>query len=460
MADFTNFCCRSGGSNTNAGTRTGSTTIPGTAADLTYAGGGWVQGTRVFTVVAANPVADGVAVGDFANVGGTFIGRVSARDTLTITIDGTKKVGSSPATGTLTLKIGGAFAGPSGAGAFPFDLGEWGDCKNTAGDPVRINFKNDQTYAPTAAWTLSNTTAPAVNWQGFTTAYGDLGKAIIQGPASGASFILLTLTGGTNNPLRDFSITRNGSTGNAVGVSGNNLRFTRVSIRDMMGNGLTHNSTECFLDSCEFDSNAALGMSMGSDVLHIDRCRFTRNGTGGVAQAGGNISGSDSLFANNTGIGLSITGSPRLRNTDFYNNSTYGVSVQGAVPIFFENCNFLKNTTAGILAITGVGSEIVIRNCGFGVGTQANGTNVSSSGTLVETGTVNYATGITPWTAPTTGDFTVTLAAAINAGFGTFTQLATSYNGTLNSPNIGCSTAVVAAGGLIRNAGTHGGCGA
>jgi hypothetical protein len=65
---YTEFCCRSGGSNLNAGTRTGNTTVPGTAADFTYAGGSWVSGTGVFTVASGNPQSDGVAVGDFVSI--------------------------------------------------------------------------------------------------------------------------------------------------------------------------------------------------------------------------------------------------------------------------------------------------------------------------------------------------------------------------------------------------------
>lgn len=68
MSSFTEFCCRSGGSNLNAGTRTGNTTVPGTSANFTYASGSWVSGTGVFTVASGNPQSDGVAVGDFVSV--------------------------------------------------------------------------------------------------------------------------------------------------------------------------------------------------------------------------------------------------------------------------------------------------------------------------------------------------------------------------------------------------------
>lgn len=65
---YTEFCCRSGGSNLNAGTRKGDSTVPGTAADFTYASGSWVSGTGVFTPASGNPQSDGVAVGDFVSI--------------------------------------------------------------------------------------------------------------------------------------------------------------------------------------------------------------------------------------------------------------------------------------------------------------------------------------------------------------------------------------------------------
>src|SRR5439155_4988747 len=111
------LCCRSGGSNLNAGTRTGNTTVPGTSANLTYASGTWVQSTGVFTVASGNPVNDGVAAGDFASVypdAATvtpFVGRVTTRDATTITVSLTAKMGTAPVDGTTntTLKIGGAW---------------------------------------------------------------------------------------------------------------------------------------------------------------------------------------------------------------------------------------------------------------------------------------------------------------------------------------------------------------
>jgi len=170
---FTEFCCRSGGSNLNAGTRTGNSTEPGVAADLTYASGTWVSATGVFTPASGDPSAEGVAVGDFASVYAdgatvtTLVGRVTAVSSTTITVSTTAKTGTTTdGTSNRTLKIGGAWQGPNAADWFPISfISE--TLKNVAGYAPRINLKNDATYSVTAAGTVSN---PRFDVQGYTTA--------------------------------------------------------------------------------------------------------------------------------------------------------------------------------------------------------------------------------------------------------------------------------------------------
>lgn len=466
MADFTNFCCRSGGDNTNAGTRTGNTTVPGTGADLTYAGGTWVSATRVLTVASGDPVVDGVAVGDFASVytaGATetgFVGRVSARTTTTITIDGTAKVGTSPADGTRTLKIGGAWAGPSGTNAFPFNIGSGlGACMNSSGNPVRMNFKADLSpMLPTATWAINNTSGPRVTWQGFTTAYGDLagtGNAVqIQGPSTGASFVVMTLT--TNNQLVDLDFFQNGSTGTADGVTAANTAPTliRCSFRNMKGSGGSFGSGDGAIIECQFDSNGTNGATGNSLIV---RSSFTRNGARGYSSAANITTVTDSVFADNVTDGLIAGGILRLFNSNFYNNGGNGIINSGAgVVVYAESCNFLKNTTTGVLN-NGSNSLTVLMNCGFGTGTQANGadTNVAA---LVNVGPISYASNVTPWVDPANGDFTTNLAAAQGTGYGEFLNRASGYGGTLNYPNVGASQqAPVTPGGLIRPVAAGGG---
>lgn len=446
------FCCRSGGDNTNAGTRTGNSTVPGTSADLTYAGGSYVQSTRVFTVASGNPVNDGVAVGDAVSVftsGATvtgWVGLVSARTSTTITIDGSRNFGSNPADGTYTLKVGGAWAGPSGAEDFPFDnsgsTGGIGRIGSTSTFGVRVNFKNDATYSSTAAWTLDNTDGPRVAYQGFTTAYGDGGIALFEGPTTGASYNLLTITGTSLGQwLIDMDFHQNGSTGNANGIVAANARFQRVAVRNMKGSGVSHNGSICVFDGCQFDSNGIHGLSMtGGDTLRIRRCSFTRNATHGLSDgAGGIMFVSSSLFAGNTSNGLNLSGAEAwLDECDFYSNGSRGVG-NTTSSVYAENCNFVKNTTTGYYQTGTSNYDSYLKNCGFGVGTQANGTNIDVARTLIEEGSFNYATGVTPWNDPANGDFSLTLAAAKGTGYGPFLNRASGYGGTLSYPSVGAA---------------------
>lgn len=66
----------------------------------------------------------------------------------------------------------------------------------------------------------------------------------------------------------------------------------------------------------------------------------------------------------------------------------------------------------------------------------ASGTT-NNTGKMQVFGSVTYASGVTPWSAPSTGDFRITLAAARNAGRGAFTETASGYAGAIGYPDIG-----------------------
>ncbi len=101
---FTEFYVQTTGSNLNAGSTADN------AAPFTYAAGTFVQSTRVFTVASGNPQSDGVTVGMFASIYttagatvATFVGRVSAVDATTITVDGLVLAGQSDSRAGLPL---------------------------------------------------------------------------------------------------------------------------------------------------------------------------------------------------------------------------------------------------------------------------------------------------------------------------------------------------------------------
>lgn len=455
---YTNFCCRSGGSNLNAGTRTGDTTEPGTGADITYASGTWVQATRIFTPASGDPVADGVAVGDFVSVyadGSSatgYVARVTARDTLTITTSATALAGTAPTDGvtTRTLKVGGAWAGPNGASPW-IDTFPAAVLTNVAGDPPRLNFKNDTTYSITAAMTLS--TGDCLNFAGYTSAFGDGGKATIDGGTTGASYVLLTLggtAGATNIEYMIFG--NNGATGSANGVtsSANGVRFFQCVVHDVRGKGFSNTLNtlyvECEAYLCNTSNTAAFGAWHNTSNMTCLRCishdnagtnasGFRNAGTATLVNCVADTNGEHGFISSSAGNFCLLV------NCDSYNNTADGANVLTALH-HLDSSNFVKNTLFGVNGTTG--TYAATYNCGFGKGTQVNGSG-DTDGNVIETGSVDYADDATPWTAPTTGDFSITLAAAKNAGRGVFVETQASYTGTVAYPDIGAGQANVAA---------------
>lgn len=453
---YTNFCCRSGGSNLNAGTRTGDTTEPGTSASFTYASGNWVAGTGVFTVASGNPSSDGVAVGDFASVYpdgssvAVFIGRVTARDTTTITVSLTAKAGTAPTngTGTRTLKIGGAWKGPNAAEAFPF-----GFLQNTLTDsssnPPRVNFKNAATYSITAVMTHANAGPDA--FQGYTTAYDDGGRATIDGGTSGASYILLDLSSNVGHVVTDLIFQNNGASGSANGVQ--IIRETivrRCVFANVRGRGISTTQVatvvECEAYGCNQSNTATTGAFHATAGTTFLRCIAHDNSganTIGFAMATNQGRCVGCIADTNGSHGFYVGGQlQEYIGCDAYNNTGDGINVT-AVPAaaYIENCNLVKNGGWGInvAAITTTTRITLIVNCGFGTGTQVNTSGTTNNNTSNVSGTVTYASNVTPWIDPANGDFRISLLTAKGVGRGTFVQTASSYAGTTAYPDIGAS---------------------
>ena len=466
---FTEFCCRSGGSNLNAGTRLGDSTEPGTSASLTYASGSWVSATGVFTVASGDPVADGVAVGDFASVYAdgasvtTLVGRVTARTTTTITVSTTARSGTTTdGTSNRTLRIGGAWAGPSGSSAFPFNF-ITNACTNSSGHRVRVNFKNDATYSVTAAMTHAN--AGPMQFEGYSSAYGDGGRATVDGGTSGAAYVVLTVSA-ANCKLCNFQFQNNGasSSSSLLTSSGDGNSILRCVFTGSRGNGLSVSATNdpCEVIECEAYGNnlsntASLGGFSSSLNGNFVRCISHDNTGSNTAGFVGTNSRSVTFFHcvadTNGGIGFRGISGLTMLSCDAYNNGSHGASCE-ANGIYVENSNFCTNGGLGISISTGSIGTVI--NNGFGSGTAANASGqITSSATLAvdNLNSVTYASNVTPWTDPANGDFRINLAAARNAGRGAFLQTAASYAGTVGYPDIGAaqSQATGSGGGSLIN---------
>lgn len=458
---FTEFYCVPGtGANINAGSTTG-------AAVSTTTNGNWDATTGVFIAASGTPFS-GTSVGDWASVyndGATtavYVGRVTAVTSSTqITVSLTAKSGTAPTTSATgrSVTIGGSWAGPSGAAAFPFGFVE-AAMTNSAGDMPRVNFKNNSTYSITAAMTHGNS-GPA-RFQGYSSTVGDGGLAKIDGGASGASYTLLNFSAGMNQ-LFDFELTRNGATGTAAGLTGITTNiFRRVVVHDVRGAGFNFTSSpvmciECEAYNCNQGSAANTGafhFSAGGTAIQIVRCISHDNTTG--TTDGFRFSSSNAglvhmigcIADTNSGKGAIITlttGSRALiHQSDFYNNTSDGLTLDvttattGSVVANIENSNFVKNGGYGIHGTSSGRKLGQVQNCGFGGGASANTSGTTATLDQMEVlGSVTYTTH--PWNDPANGDFRIVDASAKGAGRGTFTETASSYSGTVAYPDIGAA---------------------
>jgi hypothetical protein len=448
---FTEFCCRSGGSNMNGGgLSTGAE--PATTAVYSATNGGWNSGTGVFTPTSGDPSAS-VTVGDFAHVftdgstTPTFIGRVTAVNSTTITVSTTAKSGTAPGTsGTgISINVGGAWAGPSGAVGFPFNFITNAQVDASSNRP-RVNFKNDATYSITAA--MTHTVQGPTVFQGYTSTFGDLGRATIDGGTSGASYILLALSGsGVDCTLSDLIFQNNGATGSATGLDASSNRniVTRCVVNSVRGHGFAGgNLIECEAYSCNQSNTAntaGFGMASGSGMWAycISHDNSGSNSSGFYAQ-GGHATAIGCIADTNGAHGFNLNGITLpvvMIGCDAYNNAGSGLRKQGtsSCNLIVRNCNFVSNGAYGVDASgSTLGNEGYLWNCGFHNNTTAT---VNGLGPVVEVGSVTL--GGVPYTDAANGDFRISLSAAKGTGRGTYTQTAASYTGTVGYPDIGAA---------------------
>jgi hypothetical protein len=332
---FTEVTVRSGGSNMNAGTLDG-VNEAATAPLVTYVSGTFVNATKVFTVASGNPISDGVLVGHFGafDNGGAlpaWIQRVTSRTATTVTFT-SGGAGTMPPDGTYTVRIGGAWSGPSGAVSFPFGYLFLGNLTDSILTRPRINLKNDQQYNITAV--MAHNQVGPTRFQGYTNTFGDGGKATVSGGTSGASFNLLTgNSSAANIDLVDIIFNHNGATASQRGVSwsGPEFHIERCVFTNMTNDGFQCNTTAGngfgVVTECESYGNGAAGFNaVNTGDLVLDRCISHDNATDGFFVTG-NAAIINCIAESNGGQGLntsSATGTNAI-NCDFYGNTGDGI---------------------------------------------------------------------------------------------------------------------------------------
>lgn len=455
------YCDAANGSNLNAGT--------GGTNDYTTSGGNWTNTTRVFTVTDSTNPSTYIAVNDFCSVYvtsgatvATFVGRVSSVQNATngtVTFS-TAFMGNNPSngTGTMTLKHGGFWKGPNAAVAFPFDRASIANALDSSSDAVRINLKNGTSYSITSG--IISTGLTNVTVQGYTANAGDGGKATIDGSTNA---IILWSTSSTSVTFADLIFVSSATTGtndNLV-LNGSYQRAIRIVSHGARNAGIKLDSASAYVSliECEaYGNNTANSSNIGGFQIGdtgrpvLTRC-YSHDNTGSNASgfyvvAPNGLAFNQCIADSNGASGFNIAaGNPGtyiFLNCDSYNNGGDGIRIAAFTQVnlqWIENCNLIKNTGKGInnLASTSQFTHGFVYNCGYGSGTQVNGGGDATLGALVESGKVTYASGVTPYNAPTTGDFSNILAAAQGVGRGHFEENDGTNTGTVGYPDIGAA---------------------
>ncbi len=459
---FTEFYCDAAtGANINAGDN--ATTVT-TTTNGNYLRAGGAGGTDLFTATGGTPFST-AAVGDFVSVYAdgatvtTFTGRITAINAggLSIDISLTAISGTRPATGATgnSATIGGKWKGPNGTVNFPFNHIA-NTLTNAALDVPRVNFKSGTNYAVTAA--ITHSLAGPIRFQGYTTTVNDGGRATIADITTTASYSLFTISSANSDYwdlIFDGSVFTTGASSGVV-VNAAETNLMRCVAHDFRGAGFETSANpvvfaECEAYLCNKSSSATTGaFKIASAGCALFRC-ISHDNLAGDTDGHGFSASSAAYFINciadsngGNGFNISATTTGVFSGCDTYNNGAAGIDFSGstATSVFIENCNFIKNATYGINS----SGSLVLRNgliinCGFGAGTQANGTaNVIASLSGISTdGSVNYASNVTPWVDPANGDFRINLATAKGAGRGAFTETQASYTGTVGYPDIGAA---------------------
>jgi hypothetical protein len=483
LGAFTEFYCdATNGNNLNGGSSTATSVYTST-------NGNWNGSTTFTPTDGSNPATASPAcvVNDFASVyvdGASaptgFIARITSVTNATngaIGVSSTAQAGTRPSSSATarTIRCGGVWKGPNAASGFPVTFSNGGAgtlsaAVDSSSDLVRVNFKNNATYSVTSQVT-GTAQQQALLLQGYSSAAGDGGRAILDGGGTNISMTSL----GQGQSISDFVVSNVGvaaGSGSGLGLATGGQAF-RVIVHDVRGIGITTAADSAIVE-CEVyafnkgNASASPGIAISGGSNALLRC-YIHDGTGsncdGVLTIGGTgaVSISNCLFDTLGGNGVLVNSSASaslvyalFNNNDFYNNTGAAIKVNAVAGNYFlhiENNNFIKN---GTYAVDGGASFTHLTgfmlNNGYGSGTQANGSgNYHTTGSLVlddSTGTnsrIVYASGVTPYVAPTTGNFSINLAAAQGVGRGAFTQIDGTNTGTVGYPDLGAAQSSVTA---------------
>lgn len=327
------------------------------------------------------------------------------------------------------------------ATTFPFTLGSMSNLKNTSGHIPRVNMKNDGQYNIAGGISLSGS---YVVVQGYSSTPGDGGRATID---ASTNTVAMFTCASSNQVVADIIVQNNGTSGTSRGfVTGSSpTTFVRCVANNIRGNGFHLNQASSLVIECEaYACNKAnttgdAGFFFANQTTFINCIAHDNSGNGCDGFGATTAATADNKFFNcisesngRHGFSLLPAGGHIMVNCDAYNNGGDGLkngqTTQDSQSVL-RNINFIKNTGWAVNGAFTTGRWTgTMENCGFGSGSQANGSgDTNGTNAVIISGSVTYASGVTPWVDPANGDFRVNLRAAVGTGRGAFTQTQSSY---------------------------------
>lgn len=482
---FTEFYCLNGGSNRYAGSVASTTPVKAILA------GNWTNSTGTFFSSGADLSA--VTVGMWASVTTNadsrtyFVGQVTAVDDTadTVTVSLTRQSGTNPSdgVGNRDLFVGGGWLGPNGTEWFPFNFCE-GKMTNSSGNSQRINFKRDRLYSVTAGVTItlpitgSANNTGVIRVQGYNSTPGDL--AFVQGAqfpeitGSGSGFTFMTLNC-KNIDFWNLSFSTNGTSGSSDGVTtstATECSFNQCTFHDMRGNGLVfttvNHAYSCEAYRCNLNnSSGKAGFNFTSSGImamnNFAHDNTTANSAGFQLDGGINLVGNIAMSNGASGFRFTADVTQSIISCAAVGNGGSAFEFAGSVgPVgdsmlvnMIHNSAFANggsavqlNNNAGSQYLNGRINGLLLgtgsmTNAAGGFRTSYGITTDGSNFQGIEVVNVQYAaSGVTPWAAPDTGNYTITLPAAECLSTNFYTQSFTNrtFTGTIGYADFGSAT--------------------
>lgn len=460
FAATVNFYVKQSGSNLNSGS------TDDVAAIFTAVGDS--DGTNIFTPSDGSTPASTISTGMVGSVyvtgatTTTFDGYITAvaagvNGAVTFSTSTTAgKVGTFPSASagahTITMKVGGAWAGASGSNGFPYTF-LTGALRPTTSDQARVYVKEETHAVTDPIGTPTGVHIPII-WEGYLTTPGDdLGGPTIDGGTGPTGYLLYKINSDFG-VYRNFTWRHNGLTNpaGAYGTHNNGLTtFERCVWADMHGTGFYSGGAKTRVVESEAMGNNTsngtnnYGMVFGADGSSLIRTYVhdnTGSNTGGVHWDGtpfmlGNIvvrNGKDGADTNGTNF-MTVAGNL------FMDNGRHGfffVTGAGTLSTQVQNNMFLRNTGYAIGMTSPVNGRVEYN--GWGLGSMANGLGeIQTTGALKGLSTnFFFGSGENPLLDYANNNYRNNSPKTVGTGAGNFLQSTTTpENLTVGYPDVG-----------------------